>query len=63
MLAEILFSNFTRFSSISIAYDFRPTIFAQYAILPSPEPISIICSAPRFFDSKASAYDDSIHIG
>jgi hypothetical protein len=43
--------------------DSRPTTLPQYAILPSPEPMSIICLAPRLFDSNASAYAESIHIG
>jgi hypothetical protein len=49
--------------SISIPYDCSPATLEQYAILPSPEPISTTCLTPRFFDSKASAYAESIHIG
>ena len=52
---DILFSNLTRLSSISIPYDCNPATFAQYAILPSPEPMSIISLTAIFFDSKASA--------
>ena len=40
-----------------------PVILAQYAILPSPEPMSIICLAPRLFDCYASTYAESIHTG
>ena len=34
--------------AISIEIASSPNILAQYAILPSPEPISITCSNPRF---------------
>ena len=37
---EMLFCKSTNISSISIPYTFNPKTFPQYAILPSPDPIS-----------------------